>query len=643
MRKLLLVTWLAYKDLYHDIRMTVCLILTIAAIALPLLLFFGLKNGVIETMQQRMIHEPRYMEIILQETHKFDSIWFDTWRKNPHVAFLVPRTRKLSVSGTFSNADATTKSEKGDLAPTDVGDWLLQSYNIAIPQEGECTLTASLAQELKAQKGSRVTFRITRQEQGSSEPAILTLIVNDVLPHQASGEKRAFIPLRQLEDVEAFKDGHAVPKYGWKGNKGLAHPVFYSALLYTREPLDPTLFVQLQQRTGFIYKEDAPNAAIQGWYVTRLSTRTTPIESFKLQELYNIFRGKEIAVVPLAGQPSKHSIFSVSILPIHDKQDSAPLSLELMSTPLWAADTWQGTSLNTVLDVHTPQAQSLLDPQLWNTTQHIPAVILLSPTNAALFSEGKIYAHIQAYQDTKPEESVRIPLTVLANTAVADTAAYIAPGLMGRINLLVERPLTVADAIPEEGIHIEVELFLGRKKEYPTFRMYACSLDDVAPLAAQLESTGLTISTMVAEIERVRRMDEYISLILIFIATASISGGIICLLASLYANVERKRRSFAVLRLLGIHGITLCIFPLASGLLMTGLGILLSLLLFQSISFCINVFAQEFTLPGEVLCSLNIDQQCFVLCLSLLAAIVAGFFASIRLIRIEAAEGLRDE
>lgn len=638
MRELRSVLWMAYKDLCHDIRMSLCLVLTVAAIALPLLLFFGLKNGVVEVMRQRMINDPSFMEIIPQGSLQFDATWFDTWRNNPHVAFLVPRTRELGVSGAFQNMDTSNTHEpvRADMQPTGQGDWLLKSYDVPIPENDFCVLTNPLAQKLHAQVGNHVELTINRQKKGGGfESANRMFTVCGILPAQASGQKMAFVPLEQIENVEAFRDGFAVPEYDWAGEKALAYPVFYSALLYTKEKLSPVTLAQIKQRTGFIYAEEVStleDGAVQDWQALRLSTGNSPIHSFKIQGLRNLLRGLESVFIPLAGK--KDQGFELSLA------SGQALSGQLRSTPLWASPLWQG-------DIAYSEN---LDSTMWQDTEHSPMTMLLPSSYLSTLQSNTIQAQISVPDG----EHLTLSLSALpyesshqaTNTSITDKSentlcpVYVAPGLLGRLNLLLERPLIVAKTT-EQSPH-ETDILLGRQN-YSRFRMYARSLDDVAPLAQQLEKHGLVVKTHVADIERVQHMDSYLSLILGLIAVAAMGGGAICLLASLYANVERKQKAFAVLRLLGIHGTTLCAFPLTSGLLITSLGLSLSLIFFHAVSFYINMLAQEFTLSGEVLCHLDVHHQIYAMVWSLLAALLAGSVASLRLTRIQAADGLRDE
>ena len=88
---------LALADIRHEWRMSLCLVLAVAAIAAPLLLFFGLKYGTLETLRSRLLDNPSTLELTPVTERLLDEAWFARWRADPRVAFVVPHTRRLSA------------------------------------------------------------------------------------------------------------------------------------------------------------------------------------------------------------------------------------------------------------------------------------------------------------------------------------------------------------------------------------------------------------------------------------------------------------------------------------------------------------------------------------------------------------------
>ena len=85
-----IVAKLAFADVCHEWRMSLCMILAVAAIATPLLLFFGLKNGTMETLQNRLLENPVNLEILpstenLWRLRSSDQNWISQRRLPLHA------------------------------------------------------------------------------------------------------------------------------------------------------------------------------------------------------------------------------------------------------------------------------------------------------------------------------------------------------------------------------------------------------------------------------------------------------------------------------------------------------------------------------------------------------------------------------
>ena len=88
-------------------------------------------------------------------------------------------------------------------------------------------------------------------------------------------------------------------------------------------------------------------------------------------------------------------------------------------------------------------------------------------------------------------------------------------------------------------------------RAFASARLYARSLDDVAPLAAWVRDQGYEVSTRAKEIETVKALDRVLAFVFLVLASIGVGGYLFSLAASLWANVDRKRREIALLRLVG--------------------------------------------------------------------------------------------
>ena len=63
----------AMADLMHEWPLTLCVILSIAAILLPLAVLYGLKFGVISVLEERLRNDPRSRELRPQASSFFKN------------------------------------------------------------------------------------------------------------------------------------------------------------------------------------------------------------------------------------------------------------------------------------------------------------------------------------------------------------------------------------------------------------------------------------------------------------------------------------------------------------------------------------------------------------------------------------------
>ena len=610
---------LAAADVRHEWRMSLCMILAVAAIAAPLLLFFGLKYGVIETLRQRLLDDPASMEILPLTDKRLDEAWFERMRRDPRVAFVVPHTRRLSAQAEFAVEGAKSGSMI-DISPTMDNDTLLTRYGSAAPSAGECVLTAAAASKLKASAGSKLVCTVTRDR--GKVKATRDFTVASVLPGSAGVLPAAYVRLDELEQIEQFKDGRAVPELGWPGSDPLAYPAAPSALVALTSPLDAIREAMLSQNTGFasLSKDGVPAPLIsllpEGRTLYRLSTVGSLADSRDFASLADRVRGRDAFVLPL-NEFLKVSFPSLpgegfTVLP------GAGIGRALPGVSLPEGENWLGFSSGPA-----------------------PRTLLMAPEDAGRTGTSEteaVFTVSVPRRDAEPVvRDVALQVRVAASDAVPKGTALAAPSLLGQLGLLAERPIVGGQTAAGDPA-----LLLGRRG-YSGFRMYAAGLENVAPLKSALEAEGISVNTRADRIEEVLALNRYLNILFWIIAAASLAGAMGCLVSNVYANVERKRRELAVLRLLGVHGASLTAFPLTSALLLTMGGILTSLALFHALAATINGVFSSHLAEGEVFCRLTLSHQASALGIALVLAVLTGLAASRRMLAIQPAESLRDE
>lgn len=238
---------------------------------------------------------------------------------------------------------------------------------------------------------------------------------------------------------------------------------------------------------------------------------------------------------------------------------------------------------------------------------------------------------VRRYRGSRDRE--HLPLQV---AGVAPIEAFTRDGAFVSLDLLVAtEDFRDGRAVPELGWSGDEPL--GADRTFPGYRLYARSIHDVAGLRDLLEGQGLEVRTSAAEIESVKALDRNLSVIFWVVALVGMAGFSLSLGASLWANVERKRRELSVLRLMGFRTGDIVWFPMLQSLTTSVLGWAAASLLYLGLAQAINRL-----FPDQTLCRLLPEHFLAALGLTVAAAGLAALLGGYRAARIEPAEGLRE-
>lgn len=182
----------------------------------------------------------------------------------------------------------------------------------------------------------------------------------------------------------------------------------------------------------------------------------------------------------------------------------------------------------------------------------------------------------------------------------------------------------------------------GAERSYPSYRLYARSIYDVAPLAQRLMKAGHKLKTKAAEIETVASINRNLTLVFWTIASAGLVGFSLSLGASLWANTDRKRRELSVLRLVGVGSEGIVLFPAFQALFTALLGWLSAVLMYLLLERIINRMLGSHLETGQVVCYLLPVHFLGALGLTLISALCAALVGGARASRVEPSEGLRE-
>jgi len=223
----------------------------------------------------------------------------------------------------------------------------------------------------------------------------------------------------------------------------------------------------------------------------------------------------------------------------------------------------------------------------------------------------------------------------------------IAPvGAFSREGVFVDLPLVEAVEDFRDGRAVPTLGWQGepapRNRHYPGFRLYAASIDQVAALKYDLNAQGIEVRTRAADIELVMNMDRNLTAIYWAIAIIGLVGFSLSLGASLWANVDRKRKELSVLRLVGFRTGDIVWFPVIQAFYTGLLGWALAAGIYYGAAYAINHMLAAQMPSGELVCLLLPQHYLLALGLTVGAAVFAAALAGWRSARIEPSEGLRE-
>ena len=205
---------LALADYLHERRFSLPLIISLSAVLTPLLVLFGLKFGIISTMDRALTEDPRSRELRPLGQKSFDSAWFKALRGRPEAAFVLEKTRFLAATMTLRNrGQKGTSPVHAELTPSAAGDPLLDG--VAAQPDGfeSIILSTPAAEALRVSAGNQIEGRIGRTLPGGERDIIrLKLRVAAILPPAKSGRVEGLVSLPFLLAAEDFREGFAVPE-----------------------------------------------------------------------------------------------------------------------------------------------------------------------------------------------------------------------------------------------------------------------------------------------------------------------------------------------------------------------------------------------------------------------------------------------
>ncbi|MER5027975.1 ABC transporter permease [Pantoea anthophila] len=196
-------------------------------------------------------------------------------------------------------------------------------------------------------------------------------------------------------------------------------------------------------------------------------------------------------------------------------------------------------------------------------------------------------------------------------------------------------------ATPELGVSSGQPLN-SNPPRYARARLYARSIDHVASLESDLRAQRIETSSRLADIENVKSINRVLGLIFNIIAATALVGCIASLIGSFIANVDRKRKHIAVLRLLGFTGPAVAGYVMAQGCLLSLIAYFGGYGIYLIASQIFNRALAASQATDQLLCKITVTHSLLAMLITVLVALVVASIGAYRAIKIEPAQSLRE-
>ncbi|MCF6231876.1 MAG: ABC transporter permease [Rhodobacteraceae bacterium] len=231
----MLIVWLAWRDLLRERFFLLCNTAIMVGILVPLLVLFGVKNGVYNALIGEMLRDPANLQIDTAGNASFTDADLAPLRDWPEVAFLTPKVR-----GQFDyvNVRAANAGQKGGrikpalMVPSGLGDPTLPKGMSLGPDD--VAISAQLGELLGLTAGD--TLQIITQADDRPRQLLLDAQVVAVLSPAALSGRAVLAPFARLDLIEAFYDSYSLPDHDIIGTRDLSerNATYAGVRLYAR-------------------------------------------------------------------------------------------------------------------------------------------------------------------------------------------------------------------------------------------------------------------------------------------------------------------------------------------------------------------------------------------------------------------------
>ncbi|PRX10062.1 UNVERIFIED_ORG: putative ABC transport system permease protein [Martelella mediterranea] len=235
-------------------------------------------------------------------------------------------------------------------------------------------------------------------------------------------------------------------------------------------------------------------------------------------------------------------------------------------------------------------------------------------------------------------ERLRIPLTVIAvadGPGINGNWLFVAPEIINAVEAFVD-----GYALPDRGI--DGKPLSQRPEIYSSVRLYAASIDDVAPLSEALEARDYVVTSNAGSIQAVKRLDRALSRIILLVAALLLAGLVLSLWSFQSTRLERMRAHVCLLALMGLRPGAIGRYFIFSGLFAALCGLAAALALAYPLALAGNSVLEHAVSQGAGVFLIRPADAAVICLIALTVQFILAFIIARQAIRIEPRELFRD-
>ena len=607
---------LALRDILREPLISICLVFSVVAVLTPIMLLTSVKVGFIDSLRQQFIEDPSFREIRPGSADLRPPELFERIAKWEGIEYVVPTVmmnpREVAIRARGKSGIVRASPR---LLPSTPGDPLLQNLEGEPPSGDNIVLTKGLFENSGLELGDVLTLAVTRIVNDERNSVRFDLRVVGWVPTETVDIPTILADPEIEQQVEAYRAGIAVPARGWSGVNAEPKPVFRHLYIVAPDQLGATLETELRVRVGAAKVEKAMPDQVAA-LINAGKLDFPPTEMLLLSPGTSFYANRDVDEANRV--LSNTSARAVGISP--------PIDAQVLGNTLSLTALPEGATLGDGRVVQ-PDISSRGEGYKLNDRIALPAAMREAwkaagePANIELFV---------TYPEDASTKQLGLPMRVAGfYDGKAALVSNVLLGLLNRGNQIIL------------DFDVNGRRFIERNAGFRGFRIVGDSIDTMPLLEKRFTAEGIKVKAKSSQILKLQRLESSLNLLVLVVASVALAGGLSILMASFFANVQRKRVDYATLRLIGMPKRQIATIPIAQSVIFAGSGFSLSVIVYFLIAILLNgAVSQQLDFDGQ-LSNLYLSHFFYTAVVVLSGSCLASLGAARAATRIDPATALR--